>query len=629
MSRTPNNHSAALWIGLTLLTFGLIALFAASSHLWKIKTVPNEPKHRTKQGVRLDPWRPLPGCVTLQGRQGEPVLWAVDAATRAACGKRFKTLPTDMPGMGIKDNELGTVLRAIGQWRAPLAPSETQPMNWPSTSGTRTPQGAHVQLTLDAVDQPLAGRLIACLTGRHAECAAIGIDSDTWKHQYESAAMRAGSLLVMDIATGDIEVAASAYTPCFAAEQSGQPLPAECPPSSREAVERKWKLDNGALFASEMPGSLAKLPLLLALLRDPVIGLQIRREGAFQRSFLNDIQKSETTHFLDRVFCQDTNFQNCDRLPRVVTAAHDLGWNAPSINMTGMPGTTVDTKLNAHSGRLLQDIDRQSSQWKPMSLAYKPEAARRCAEQPEPFAWSKCRNEAVANLAAEVWGQGNARTSPVAVAAMLGRLAAAANGQAMSPPPHLVHSLQGEISNRPQVVMHRSQVPTSAISAADATMILQGMALTHQPGGTAYTACLSAFGNTPEGIKQCASLGGMAGKTGTPVFNHDRLRVGERSAHCADIRASLSGGAVPKTSSKLRNENAQCQMSPLKWYAAVIRDDPRSSSGPWRKVVVALAERNWRLDGHVDAADDRGTNMAAEMVFRFIALQGENHDASR
>ena len=146
MSRTPNNHSAALWIGLTLLTFGLIALFAASSHLWKIKTVPNEPKHRTKQGVRLDPWRPLPGCVTLQGRQGEPVLWAVDAATRAACGKRFKTLPTDMPGMGIKDNELGTVLRAIGQWRAPLAPSETQPMNWPSTSGTRTPQGAHVQL---------------------------------------------------------------------------------------------------------------------------------------------------------------------------------------------------------------------------------------------------------------------------------------------------------------------------------------------------------------------------------------------------------------------------------------------------------------------------------------------------
>lgn len=170
----------------------------------------------------------------------------------------------------------------------------------------------------------------------------------------------------------------------------------------------------------------------------------------------------------------------------------------------------------------------------------------------------------------------------------------------------------------------QERASTKGIATVDAALILAAMGLTHQAGGTAYTACLKAFGGDAAAPLACAGLQGMAGKTGTPVFNHDRLTVTQRAAHCSAVHQAIAAApSDARLTATLRAEFTQCQMRPIKWYAAVLRDDPHSAVGPWTKVMVVLAERNWRLDGHIDSAYDKGTpNIAAEMGFRFIA-QGE------
>jgi len=207
------------------------------------------------------------------------------------------------------------------------------------------------------------------------------------------------------------------------------------------------------------------------------------------------------------------------------------------------------------------------------------------------------------------------------VAATLARLGAAANGQSSIGAPHLLAAVEGRVGEQEIRRLPETRLSIAGIDPAHARLILAGMTRTHQAGGTAYLACLKALGNGPQAAGDCARLQGIAGKTGTPVWNHDRLSDRERAQTCENLRARAAA-LPPAQRRSLRGPLAQCDLVPLKWYAALVRDDSTRAEGPWSKVVVALAERNWRRDGHIDAAFDRGGNIAAELVFRYLAGLG-------
>lgn len=603
-----------------LLLLGLLALAAALLYLQQMKEVLPDAVHRTEHGKRLDPWRPLPGCILLATAEGKRRYWAPDEATAAVCHARFgAAVVTDAVHLTADETGLAPLLRATALLRTPLQADPMLPQNTVTAGGASLSAGATLHLTLDADAQVRADRLLACLVGESDACTMVGIPPDTWQHHHENAAMRAGALLVLDITSGRIEVATNGRSLCYAAEEAGQPLPKGCPPSARAPGARPWKLANRALFADEMPGSLVKLPIMLALLRDHETGASLLQPGPMQERFVQDIRRSETANFLDRLFCRDRGYVGCSRLGELDRAAGDLGWNRPSPNLLALEGAPAAVYLRAPAARLLRQPNSTSSAWKPMSLRYRPERAQRCAEQPGDLRWSKCRDEVVANLVAELWGQGNARISPLAVAIALARIAAADNRQVSLAPPHLLAAAEGD--RRRMVPQVESAGDTATIAPEHARLILKGMSQTHLPGGTAFTACQHAFGGDSQAMRMCVELKGVAGKTGTPVFNHDRLTVSARARHCAELREhEIRGG--PAQQRAVRAALTQCQVVPLKWYAAVVRDDPRRADGPWSKVVVALAERNWRRDGRIDSSQDRGPNIAAELVFRYLDTRG-------
>lgn len=617
MNATPPLTPGKLSSGLTPLLLLLVTAGAGAilHQLWKLHEAPPPAFHRTDNGKRLDPWRPLPGCITLAGADGRKVSWPVDAATEATCKSRPGLETKTLEGMNSGETGFAALLRAIAPLRTPVQATPAPSLSTVRIGEHRYTAGADIHLTLDAARQTQASRLLQCLSGHLDTCMDAGIAPDTWQHHHENAALAAGTLLVMDLKSGAIEVAASSFSPCKEASERGQPLPKGCPAPARAAMAREWKLANPALFADEMPGSLIKPILLLALLRSD-LGPTLLRPGPAQEKLLEAIQKSETPDFLDHLFCRDLDYQGCSRLPGLLPAARDLGWNQAPANLLTLD--ILPTALHTPSGRILQTRADPQAPWREMALNYDPEGARRCAEQTEDKRWSKCRGEALANLTAELWGQGNARVSPVVVASMLARLGAAANGQAQIGAPHLIASVEGRIDGKETRSQLSAKYDTPAIAPAHAQFILTGMGRTHQPGGSAHSACLHAQDGKPDAAERCAGYLGIAGKTGTPVFNHDRLTHPERAQTCHTLRAQVA--ALPADRySPLRAKLAQCDLAPLKWYAALVRDDPTQTEGPWSKVVVALAERNWRRDGHIDAAFDRGSNIAAELVFRYLA----------
>lgn len=623
-SRVMRPSSLARALGPLMLLFSLLGAGLLLTRFWSHDLESPSPIHRSSKGSRLDPWRPMPGCISLQGDDARPVPWLLDPATAVTCQSRPSVRSdAQASGMGAGEQRFGALLRAINPIRSPLQTDSAVPMNQIERDGRTLPTGADIHLTLQAKAQARADKLLSCLTGHLDACPDAGIAADTWQHHYESAAMRSGALLVMDISTGRIEVAASSHSSCYEAEEGGQPLHSGCPPSARAIGVRQWKLANAALFSDEMPGSLVKLPIMLSLLRHNESGPVLLEPGSAQDKFIDDIRRSETANFLDRLFCKDRAYRDCARLTGLAQAATDLGWNQPPDNLLALADMPRPAHLNAPSARFMRAWGKADGAWREMQVRYKPLAAQRCGEQAMDRRWSKCRDETVANLVAELWGQGNARTSPLAVAVTLSRLAAAANGQARIGAPHLLDAVEGSLQGTAVSYRRVAEVETKAIASDHAQLILKGMGLTHQPGGTAFAACLHALDNTSQAIRACAQLQGVAGKTGTPVFNHDRLSVTQRASHCAALRTRAIGIDAAQRR-RLSAELTQCQVSPIKWYAAVLRDDPTSKSGPWTRVVVALAERNWRGDGRIDSAQDRGPNIAAEMAFRYFTQREEN-----
>ncbi|HEV7575821.1 MAG TPA: hypothetical protein VGO85_07240, partial [Caldimonas sp.] len=230
--------------------------------------------------------------------------------------------------------------------------------------------------------------------------------------------------------------------------------------------------------------------------------------------------------------------------------------------------------------------------------------------------WERCRGAALVDVVAEGWGQGHARASVLGVAGMMATLAAAANGAASVPRPHLVAAVRGVAASVPDPIAATAPDPIAAASArwgAQATLpsplprdaaevIVSGLSFSHR-AGTARTACEQVFD-----AKRCRDIDWLAGKTGTPSFPSDGLSLDALVRLCRD-------GAPPSAEAK---RGACSSLRPYKWYVATWRGD-RGKDGPWTKAIAVLAERNWlRASGRVHGAGDHGPNPAAEIAMQIV-----------
>ncbi|HEX8955345.1 MAG TPA: hypothetical protein VF798_03675, partial [Burkholderiaceae bacterium] len=564
----------------------------------------------------LDPWRPLAGCLFLRSSHGK-VLWPLDEkssynpAIGLLCGRPALTIQD-----GVVPSGLNPLIRRLdNQWRAPLARDAAVPMNQIDRDGVTIPQGAHVELTLDASLQASAQSMADCMTGHMDACSSAGLPEETWPQNVEGAAARMFGVAIVDVKTGAVEALASAHSPCYEAEHGGRTLPPHCP---TPALERErplaGKLDHHA-FADAKPASLVKPIMAIAFMRDPVLGAKLRSPGsAIRKSLLEELKNSDSPDFLDRAFCRDTGFSGCTRLARIADVAGDLGWNVESADLLALTKQASDRQTAYRMTPRFMQMPGRDAAWHAMPVRYDAEQARRCAIDKR---WSKCDGD-IANVASELLGQGNAVASPLTIADMLRRIAAAANGVHEQPSLHLLQSISGKVAGEPRTLAADTARTPVRVGKQEADFVLAGMSQTHR-GGTATSGCAEAYRDTGDAIRACRRLTGVAGKTGTPGFADEAYSWDERAQACHDIGRRLSetpAGSAQRRA--LERERGRCVQTPFKWYAAVVRDKPAAAAGPWTRVVVVLAERNYRNDGWIDAKGDVGANIAAELGFRLI-----------
>ena len=479
-------------------------------------------------------------------------------------------------------------------------------------------QGRHLTLGIESKLQELAQTTAACFAGDAEACQRCHwCDTRKAPDMYEHARARAMGILVVNAKTGAVQAAASAYTPCYAAQQRGEPPAAACPVLPNTRVPHLDRLGSQSLEQTAKPGSITKLPITLGLLK---AGLSVDETAQLPRI----LSESLTAELIDIVMCRAQNFDlTCarKRLSAVADAARALGWQgqADVLGASQLPGLSAPR----FTGRMLQLAGKVTPQTAKLSR----EALQACANKPKNQRWRNCSGVDLVNLLAELFGTGDALASPVGVANALLHLSAAANGAPQAAKAHLVVAAQDDAGQNLTVQATLSPQP----SAAHARQVLQGMALATTQG-TARTACDAAAKAWPGGLLPCAApqgqtakLGGtglrvglrIAGKTGTPVMSAD---VGEHIsktlpqwlAQCTTLRSELAH--TPKASPRwyyLSNESGKCNATGVKWYAFLV-SAPGSTT--WEHVVVVLAERNWSQKTQlIDSPNDRGgPNVAAE-----------------
>ena len=190
----------------------------------------------------------------------------------------------------------------------------------------------------------------------------------------------------------------------------------------------------------------------------------MQKDGTPARDSLRgQLMRSDSARFLDRMFCIEQGFAACARPWEVQAAARAFGWNGGCADddascgkadlLFGGPlgrdderGALAPGATAIAYGRLLSEpVGRKLGA--PMHLmpptSLDAGILRRCAAGPDGRRlsdddWEKCKGGAVVDVVAEGWGQGHARASVLGVAGMMATLAAAANGAASVPRPHLV-----------------------------------------------------------------------------------------------------------------------------------------------------------------------------------------------
>jgi hypothetical protein len=232
---------------------------------------------------------------------------------------------------------------------------------------------------------------------------------------------------------------------------------------------------------------------------------------------------SDSTRFLDRMFCADKGFAaDCARARRIQTMALAFGWDfgcaQPSdgcgkhdllfgrtSDAPGEDGDALTMTFDLPYGRLLAEpvedkitapfhlrTDFSLDTVKLQQCAAGADGHRHTSDD-----WGKCRREVV-DVVSEGWGQGQARASALGVAGMMATLAAAANGQTEVRTPHLVEALRGAgpapASGLPSAAprVDITGVRPNQIPKEVAEVIVSGLSFSHR-AGTARLACEQVF----------------------------------------------------------------------------------------------------------------------------------------
>jgi len=558
----------------------------------------------TKEITLADPFR-LPGCLLAGANTvASPAKTGVCAGDAAAIEAAS---PPHIQGL----------LYPVHQYMAATRSGSPNTLHWKFAPGLATSlaQGRHVTVAWDAQTQDRAQATAACYAGDHVACARCSWCNKTRSDvMYEAARVRAIGILIVDVRTGAIEASASAYTRCFSARQRGSRTPVGCPsfPSmpGNKQPDRSFRLGNQALLQTAMPGSLAKLPIALGLLQ---AGLSPREIAALPKI----LTRSATEELIDIALCKVQGFlPSCahHRLTSIARVASGIGWQRQTDVLT--LGQVENLSSPQFGARLMQLPSKNDASTVIQML--NQAAMRQCGLKPTNNRWRNCHTEDLVNTVAELFGQGNALSSPIGIANGMLQIAAAANGETASSSAHLLNAVQDSAGKYHSV---GTRLPL-AFRAANVRPVLLGLSRT-QTEGTARSACLAARAASRQGdwLIPCSPqemrdsklpILRIAGKTGTPVFSADRLTLPLWRSSCEEVAKELANSRKGQIRwHHLRNEHAKCQMAPIKWYAVLV-GQPETRT--WDKIMVVIAERNWnRTTQKVDSARDVDANVAAEV----------------
>ncbi|WP_119157747.1 hypothetical protein [Caldimonas tepidiphila] len=636
------------------------------------------------QVARHNPWAGLPGCVYLSasGQQPTHFVGGPDSGGRRLCaeaavaglaagagppaaldGEPGPELAPDDPRWQVPPS-LGTLLRPLDALRRPTgalyraytadaaeaggAPQEYRyGPNRLELDGTPIDVGFSIDLTIDPALQALAQKTAACYTGRHDVCRALGLrrredGASALGHRLlEGAMVRMAAVAVVDVASGRIDALAGALSPCTRQEFDGPGRAAGC--DARLPYPVRYRPDallNPAVFHDAMPASVIKPVMASAFLSDPEVGarwLDAERRAQQQQAGLPqlgplgaELMRSDSARFLDRLFCAERGYADCERPARVQRAAAALGWNAGCTDALAGCGTRDllfgrAPGADAEGGRvqplanflpygrlLVEPVEGRAGapfRAMPGDLADAATLAQCAAgadgRRGSDDDWERCRGASVVDAVSQGWGQGHARASALGVAGMLAGIAAAANGEDAVRRPHLVRGLRGvgrRDAGLAPAALRWELVPPEplGVPAEAAQRILGALSRTHR-GGTAQPACEQVFD-----ARACRGIDWLAGKTGTPTFPNDGRTLDELARLCGGGRGAARAGL------------ACSPLRPYKWYVAAYR--PPGGGPRWTKVIAVLAERNWlREGGRVHAAGDLGPNPAAEIAMQIAA----------
>ena len=517
--------------------------------------------------------------------------------------------------------------------------------------------GFNVHLTIDPDSQRIVQQMSKCYAGDLISCRRVGLAndpkfSDYIKQMYEKAAVRMAAVALIDIPTGRIEALGSAHTDCYRQEFDGPGRNArECPDLPTTPHYEPDRLLNHALYTDALPGSIIKPIMATGFLRDPrdLKKIVAERVSVGFIRLQDELKGSDSVAFLNRMFCVDKGWANCDRPRDIQQAALQFGWDSGCLESSfrcgrlnvlfGYPDSSRIRKDTARMplgasvmyGRLLTEpaSQKRAADFQMMrDFAFEPGLAAACSRGDyysgagPNRGWRKCKHGRLVYLESEGWGQGNARTTALGAAGMMARLAAAANGQANQRLPYLVDRISDANAQKFDLAADQFRLADPVkleIPQQDAALIVQGMISHKSQGtpagsrsGTAHAACSRVFD-----AAICNRIDWIAGKTGTPPYGNDGLTLKEISQKC---RLAPSRNVAYGEQQELWTSCSREQ--PYKWYVAVFKTDDGQSG--FNKAVAVLTERNWYrsgpLAGKVQSPGDHDMNVSAEMAFRIMAL---------
>ncbi len=571
--------------------------------------------------------------------------------------RAYTESPAEEPGESSAEKSAGGTesLRRVSDTGTPVASSHGP--NQLDRQKHKVDAGFNVHLTIDPDSQRIVQQTSECYAGDALSCQRIGLVNDNKfgdlvKQMYEKAAVRMASVALIDIPTGRIEALGSAHTDCYAQEFDGSGRkPGECPDLPSTPHYEPDRLLNHALYTDALPGSIIKPIMATGFLSDRRYREKIvadRVSAGFVR-LQDELKGSDSVAFLNRMFCADKAWANCDRPRDIQRAALLFGWDSgcldPSFRcgrlnvLFGYPDAqrlrtdTARMPLGASImyGRLLTEpaSPKRSADFQMMrDFSFDPRLAAACSRGDyysgtgPNRGWRKCRHGHLVYIESEGWGQGNARTTAVGAAGMMARLAAAANGQASQRLPYLVDRISDAKAQRFDLAAQQFRLADPVglgIPQQDAALIVQGM-ISHKAqgtpagsrSGTAHAACVRVFD-----AATCNRIDWIAGKTGTPPYGNDGLTLKEIRQKC---RLAPSGN--PGSGEQQEWWTSCSREQPYKWYVAVFKTDDGQSG--YNKAVAVLTERNWYRSGPLagkvhSQGDHDAMNVSAEIAFRIMA----------